>query len=88
MEELLTIFKGITNNKELFSGLAKDVFLTILCQAYQNEKLSNDLIFDEDDVMSMIDFMNKQLHNLVRTLTNKSSQCRFSPMTVQYAYGL
>ena len=88
LAELLTISKGITNNKELFSGLAKDVFLTILRQAYQNENLSNDLEFDEDDVTSMIDFMNEQLHNLVRMLTNKSSQSRFSPMTVQYAYGL
>ena len=30
----------------------------------------------------------KQLRNLVRTLSDKSKQCRFSPKTAQFAYGL
>ena len=88
LDELLAITKGITDNKELFSGLAKDVLLAILRQSFENEKLSDDLEFNEEDVMSMVDFMNEQMHNLVRMLTDKSKQCRFSHMTVQYPYSL
>ena len=54
-------------------------------QGVENEKKSNDCEFNEDDVTEMVDFMTEQVGNMVKCLCGKEKQCRFSPITAQFA---
>ena len=88
MDELGTICKGITSNKDLYYGLAKEALIAILRQGVKNKEGSNNYEFDPAHVKDLLNFMMEQLQNTVRTLTGKSSGCRFSPITAQFAYSL
>ena len=56
MVELRTICEGITSNKDLYYGLAKEALITILRQGVKNEEGSNDYEFDPANVEDLLNF--------------------------------